>query len=71
MAEVTRILADQNISITAFIQKESRQEDNDDTDIILLTDRVREGDMNVALRQIGELDVINGEPTRIRVESLK
>ena len=71
LAEVTRILADQNISITAFIQKESRQEDNDDTDIILLTDRVREGDMNVALRQIGELDVINGEPTRIRVESLK
>ena len=75
LAEVTRILADQNISITAFIQKESRQEDNDidnnSTDIILLTDRVREGDMNVALRQIGELDVINGEPTRIRVESLK
>jgi homoserine dehydrogenase len=71
LAEVTRILADKNISITAFIQKESKQENNDDTDIILLTDRVKEGDMNIALRQIADLDVINGEPTRIRVESLK
>ena len=71
LAEVTRILADRNISITAFIQKESKQENNDDTDIILLTDRVKEGDMNIALRQIADLDVINGEPTRIRVESLK
>ncbi len=71
LAEVTRILADKNISITAFIQKESKQENNDDTDIILLTDRVKEGDMNIALRQIADLDVINGKPTRIRVESLK
>jgi homoserine dehydrogenase len=70
LAEVTRILGDKNISITAFIQKETKQENNDNTDIILLTDRVNEGDMDIALQQIAELDVINGEPTRIRVESL-
>ncbi|MEE9327488.1 MAG: homoserine dehydrogenase [Cocleimonas sp.] len=69
LAEITRILGDKNISIEAFIQKESEQE-NANVDIILLTHRVNEGDMNNALEKIEALDVISGEVMRIRVESL-
>ena len=69
LAEVTRILAEQGISIEAFIQKEPRHGETD-VDLIMLTHEVNEGKMNVALEQITALDVINGEPTRIRVESL-
>ncbi|WP_299876201.1 homoserine dehydrogenase [uncultured Cocleimonas sp.] len=69
LAEVTRVLGQQGISIEAFIQKEPRQGETD-VDIILLTHVVNEGNMNSALEQIAALDVINGEATRIRVESL-
>ena len=68
LAEVTRILGDQKISIKAFIQKEPRHGE-EMVDIILLTHRVNEGNMNVALEQIDALDVI-GDVTRIRVEAL-
>ncbi len=69
LAEVTRILGDKNISIEAFIQKQPEHE-GDDANIILLTHRVNEGDMNDALEQIEALDVISGDVMRIRVEAL-
>ncbi len=69
LAEVTRILGEGNISIEAFIQKEPKR-DEQQVDIILLTHRVNEGNMNKAIKQIEALDVIDGEVTRIRVESL-
>jgi homoserine dehydrogenase len=70
LAEVTKILGDRSISIEAFIQKEPA-EDVDKVDIILLTHRVNEGDMNAAIKEIEALEVITGEVMRIRVESLK
>ncbi len=69
LAEVTRILGDENISIEAFIQKESKQQ-GENVDIILLTHRVNEGDMNKALALIEGLAVIQGDVMRIRVEAL-
>jgi hypothetical protein len=36
----------------------------------MLTQRIREGKMNQAIGKIQQLDSINGEVTRIRVESL-
>ena len=69
LAEVTRVLGEKGISIEAFIQKEPRHGETD-VNIIMLTHVVNEGDMNKALQQIAALDVINGEATRIRVESL-
>jgi len=69
LAEVTRILGDKNISIEAFIQKQAEHE-GEDVNIILLTHRVNEGDMDNALKQIEALDVINDEIMRIRVEAL-
>jgi len=69
LAEVTHILGEGDISIKAFIQKEPK-EGEQDVDIILLTHRVNEGNMNTALKEIEALDVINGDIMRIRVESL-
>jgi homoserine dehydrogenase len=69
LAEVTRILGDKNISIEAFIQKEPKQGESE-VDIILLTHRVNEGDMNSALAEIEALDAISGDVMRIRVEAL-
>ncbi len=70
LAEVTRILGESNISIEAFIQKEPENNHAEQVDIILLTHKVNEGDMNIAIQQIEALDVICGEVMRIRVESL-
>ncbi len=70
LAEVTRILGEGNISIEAFIQKEPENNHAEQVDIILLTHKVNEGDINIAIQQIEALDVICGEIMRIRVESL-
>lgn len=69
LAEVTRILGDRQISIEAFIQKEPKTGENK-VDIIMLTQRVREGNMNAAIAAIEALDSICSSVTRIRVESL-
>ena len=69
LAEITAILGSKNISIEAFLQKVIK-DGSDEADIILLTNVVNEGDMNDALEKIEALDVINGNATRIRVESL-
>lgn len=69
LADVTRILGDRDISIEAFIQKEPAEGETD-VDIIMLTQRVREGNMNEAIAAIEALATIDGDVTRIRVESL-
>jgi homoserine dehydrogenase len=69
LAEVTRILGDRQISIEAFIQKEPKSGENK-VSIIMLTQRVREGNMNEAIAAIEALDSICSDVTRIRVESL-
>ncbi|WP_022951912.1 homoserine dehydrogenase [Leucothrix mucor] len=69
LANITRILGDDNISIEAFIQKETSKT-NGKADIILLTKVVNEGDMNQAIAKIEALDVVTGKVTRIRVENL-
>lgn len=69
LADVTRILGDREISIEAFIQKEPKTGENK-VDIIMLTQRVREGNMNEAIAAIEALDSICSDVTRIRVESL-
>ena len=69
LADVTRILGDRQISIEAFIQKEPTSGANK-VDIIMLTQRVREGNMNEAIAAIEALDSICSQVTRIRVETL-
>ncbi len=69
LAEITRILGDRQISIEAFVQKEPA-EGEAEVDIILLTHVVQEGAMNEAIAAIERLDVVSGQVTRIRVETL-
>ncbi len=69
LANVTRILGDQAISIEAILQKEPA-EGASDASVIILTHRIREASMNDAIRQIEALDSITAAVTRIRLEVL-
>ena len=69
LADITRILADEEISIEAILQKEA-PEDETDIPVIILTHRVKEGRMNSAIARIEALDAIKCPVARIRVESL-
>jgi homoserine dehydrogenase len=69
LADVSRILGDEGISIEALIQKEP-VEGASNVSIILLTHRVQEQRMNQAIQAIEALDTIKAPVTRIRMETL-
>ncbi len=69
LAAITKIMGESHISIEAFIQKEP-EPGVSKVDIILLTQRVNEGNMNRAIAYIEALDVTCSPVTRIRVEAL-
>lgn len=69
LAKLTSILGDRNISIEAFIQKEPAK-DSDEVTLIMLTQKVREGDMNQAISEIEALDVVSSSVSKIRMETL-
>ncbi len=69
LADITRILADNDISIDAMIQKEAA-EDEAHTDIIILTHITVERNANTAITAIEALPVVKGAVTRLRMESL-
>ena len=69
LAEVTRILADLGISIESILQKEP-QAGEDTVPVIILTQRIREKNMNEAIARIEKLASIKGKVARIRLEHL-
>ena len=69
MADITRILADGSISIDAILQKEA-EEGEELVDVIILTHRSVERNVNAAIARIEALPTIAGEVVRIRVEEL-
>jgi homoserine dehydrogenase len=69
LADITRILADRDISIDAMIQKEP-SEGEDQTDIILLTHRSIERQVTDAIDKIEALVTVRGKVVRIRLEQL-
>jgi len=70
LAAVAGILADAGISIEAMQQKQP-PEGETEVPLVMLTNRVRERQMNQAIARIEELDAIRPGVTRIRVERLK
>lgn len=66
---MTRILADNQISIEAMIQKQ-KKDDSGRADIVLLTHRCIEGNVNKALAMIEALQAVSRPVIRIRVEDL-
>ncbi len=66
MAKLSAVLQQRGISIEAIIQKES---DNSETvPVVILTQVVREQELNAALDALAELDEVTGPVTRIRIE---
>ena len=68
-------IGEKGISIEAMIQKEpfvdnDSGQGSDKANIIILTHRVIESKMNKALSEVEALSTIQGDVTRIRVESL-
>ncbi|MDO9470958.1 MAG: homoserine dehydrogenase [Nitrosomonas sp.] len=69
MAEITRIVAENNISISALIQKEPGS-DSDRVSIIMLTHLTVEKNINAAIARIESLPVVTNKVIRIRIEEL-
>lgn len=69
LADVTRLLGEQGISIESILQKNAAN-DNKLVPIVLLTQCVKESKMNAALAAITKLDSVSGDIAKIRVESL-
>jgi homoserine dehydrogenase len=69
MAEISGILAENQISIDAIVQNPPVN-DSGNIPIVILTHRVKEKKMNDALEQIKALEHVEDDLLRIRVESL-
>jgi homoserine dehydrogenase len=69
LADVTRICADLSISIDAIFQKEAG-EGEDQVDVVILTHRAPEKNVNAAIRRIEALATIPSPVVRIRLEEL-
>jgi len=69
LADITRILADQHISIDAMIQKEPAHGERQ-ANIIMLTHQTLEKNVDAAIALIERLPTISGQVTRIRLEEL-
>jgi homoserine dehydrogenase len=71
LADVTRILADCDISIEAILQKTHSSLPNRQLrEIILLTQVTLEHKLNAAIAKIEQLETVSGKVNRIRLETL-
>ncbi|MBK6639169.1 MAG: homoserine dehydrogenase [Rhodocyclaceae bacterium] len=69
LADITRILADQQISIDAMIQREPAEGELQ-TDIIMLTHLTREKNVDAAIAKIRSLPVVKRAVIKLRMEEL-
>jgi homoserine dehydrogenase len=70
LAEITHILAESDMSIDALLQRPSGENDQH-TDVILLTHETLECQMNQALERIQRLDTVLAPIVRLRKEELR
>src|SRR6195256_3949803 len=70
LADITRILAGSKISIGAMVQKEPGQGESR-VDIVMLTHRALEKNVDPAMAKIEKLSTVVGKVTRIRLEELR
>jgi homoserine dehydrogenase len=69
LANITKLLADNNISIDALLQKEAGHGESQ-TDLIILTHQTQEKYMMLAIASIEKLATVQGSVTKIRLEEL-
>jgi homoserine dehydrogenase len=66
LSKISGIMADHRISIHSVFQK--GRDSSGTVPVVFLTHRAREADLQEANARIGELDVVEGRPTIIRIE---
>ena len=69
LADITRILADNGISIDAMLQREAGDGEKQ-TDLIMLTHETKEKHILAAIEKIEALKTVEGSVTKIRLENL-
>jgi homoserine dehydrogenase len=69
LADITRVLADSSISIDAMVQKEPGEGESR-VDIVMLTHRALEKNVNHAMAKIERLPTVVGKIVRLRLEQL-
>jgi homoserine dehydrogenase len=69
LADITRILGENEISIEAFMQKDN-VDGSSQVPVVLLTHKTLEGRMNQAISAIEALNCVDGSVMRIRMETL-
>lgn len=69
LADITRILADNSISIDAMLQREAGDGENQ-TDLIMLTHETKEKNILAAIAKVESLKTVEGSVTKIRLENL-
>ena len=69
LADITRIMADEGVSIDAMLQRQPSEGANT-TDIILMTHRTVEKCIDIASRRVEALPSVTAAPVRLRVEAL-
>ncbi|MBU3725343.1 MAG: homoserine dehydrogenase [Burkholderiaceae bacterium] len=68
LADITRVLADGQISIDMFFQREP-DEDLHETDVVLITHLCLEQDMRAAIGRIEQLPTVLGQAVMLRMET--
>ena len=68
LAQITRVMGDNNISIQSMIQPALSDHPDDPVQVILITHRAREADVQKSLAEIAHFDFIAGETQLIRIE---
>src|SRR6267142_2192793 len=69
LADITRVLADCRISIEAMVQREPGEGESQ-VDIVMLTHRALERDVDQATARLERLDTVTGNIVRLRMEEL-
>jgi homoserine dehydrogenase len=69
LADLARALADAGISIDSMLQQGTGDDENE-TDIVILTHQTRERNFDAAIARVVELPSVSGDYTRIRREDL-
>jgi homoserine dehydrogenase len=69
LADITRILADQQMSVVAMLQREPGEGEGE-TDIIILTHACKEKSADAAIARIETLSVLKRKVIRLRLEEL-
>ena len=70
LADITRCLSNENVSIDAFFQKKHLTDDTS-TDVVLLTHKCMGANLFNAIKSIKAIDTVTKNPIVLRVESLK